>query len=593
MARSLTLTMALLAGCAPSVEDGLAGHTDGSTAMADKPIVSLDVSPAMAALTTTGTAVTQPFVATAHYADGTTGDVTGSCAWSVSDPAMGAVDGTGHYVSPADHGGQADVVAATGGATGKAKLTLKWVATRVSQDDGSTAPADSSQKFGGATTAPLAPSVLYPLDGALVPQNLGELEVQWQRAAGTDLFEVALTAPYLDLRIYTNAALGRASLLAKEWASVAASALGDTVTITVRAVAGAAPGGVGASNTVKLGIGRDAVQGGIYYWASTAAGGSVEGIQRHAFGDTTGNATPFYTETDGNARYGGSNHCVACHALSRDGKKFAITYDGGGGPAAILDVATKVAMTPQTGLFWNFATFNPDGTKLLTAQAGQLKILDAAAAPGTLLSTVNIAPATYATHPDWSADGKQIAYVTPSAPLEDWHFDGGSIVVSTDAGGGVFGGPRVLVAAQGGENNYYPSFSPDGKWVLFNRSKGDAYDDPDAETYVASTDGAIAPIKLAAADGTGDHTNSWPRWSPFVQHGGPHGDLFYFTFSSKRDYGVEIAGKNQPQIWMAAFDPSTAQAGGDPSSAPFWLPFQDPATNNHIAQWTETIVAVQ
>jgi hypothetical protein len=45
----------------------------------------------------------------------------------------------------------------------------------------------------------------------------------------------------------------------------------------------------------------------------------------------------------------------------------------------------------------------------------------------------------------------------------------------------------------------------------------------------------------------------------------------------------------QPQIWMAAVDVSTAVAdvAKDPSRPGFWLPFQDITTHNHTPQWTQ------
>ena len=42
---------------------------------------------------------------------------------------------------------------------------------------------------------------------------------------------------------------------------------------------------------------------------------------------------------------------------------------------------------------------------------------------------------------------------------------------------------------------------------------------------------------------------------------------------------------------MAAFD-AKAAAAGDPSFVPFWMPYQDVNTHNHIAQWTTQIVGI-
>jgi hypothetical protein len=77
------------------------------------------------------------------------------------------------------------------------------------------------------------------------------------------------------------------------------------------------------------------------------------------------------------------------------------------------------------------------------------------------------------------------------------------------------------------------------------------------------------------------------------------GTILWLTFSSTRDYGTRLVnsvrdpkGRN-PQIWMAAIDPAKLAAGLDPSYPAFRLPFQDLATNNHIAQWTEKAVALE
>jgi hypothetical protein len=137
-----------------------------------------------------------------------------------------------------------------------------------------------------------------------------------------------------------------------------------------------------------------------------------------------------------------------------------------------------------------------------------------------------------------------------------------------------------------GTNNYYPTFSPDGAWVLFNRSMSnhDSYDSPDAQVWVIAKGGG-APIALARARAGGD---SWPKWTPDVQKYRGR-SLMWFTFSSRRAYGVRLGAGVRAQIWMAAFDPAAAEKGGDGSFPAFWLPFQDMQSGNHIAQWVTTV----
>jgi hypothetical protein len=275
--------------------------------------------------------------------------------------------------------------------------------------------------------------------------------------------------------------------------------------------------------------------------------------------------------------------------LSRDGTKMAITYDGGNGAATLVDVATQA---PQpTANAWNFGTFTPDGAQFLSVSGGTLVVRNYS--DQGIIATM---PASgWVTHPDLSADGTQLAYVHPNpAPGADWTFTGGQIFTRTyDAATHTFGPEQQLVADS--NNNYYPSFSPDGKWILFNRStSGDAYNNGNATLWVIKADGSAPAIELAKSNAALGLTNSWGRWAPFAQTVGTNSEkMYWITVSSKRNFGVRLVGVGRPQIWMTPFFPDHAAAAQDPSSAAFRLPFQNIESNNHIAQWTEQVVATQ
>ncbi|MCU1281546.1 MAG: tolB protein precursor [bacterium] len=585
--------VAAVAGCGPDTRTG--NHPDGGGGSGGGALTSIDITPATASVVVNGGSATaaQKFVATGHFTDGHTADVSSTIGWSISDPGLGSVT-SGAFAGVARRGGTAVVHAGDASVQGAATLTVKYVDTRVSTDDGSTAPAGSPGLFNGTDDPTLAPPLAYPLDGAHVPHNLGLLEVQWKKAAGAaDLFEVAFTSPTIDYRVYTNAsqpAGGRLSITPAEWSAIADANIGQTVAVNVRGVASGQPGKVGSSAAAMLSLGSD-VSGGLYYFAPVSATGQQIGaVVRHSFGDTSGAATQFYAPANG-------TRCVGCHVITRDGTKMAVTYDGGNGGAAIVTVPSLGMLLAETsGDKWNFASYSPDGNRMVASSQGTLKIIDTSggATNGAVLQTLaDASTGHYASHPDWSADGSKIVYVDVGVPNgnSEWQFSQGSLVVVSDLGMGMFGNPQKIVKSTGpGENNYYPSFSPDGKWVLFNRSSAAAYSEKTAQAWVVSVDGAIGPIALGNANSTTPNpTNSWPRWNPFIVHE-PTGDLMYLTFSSTRDYGIELVGANQPQIWMAAFDPAKAAASTDPSSVAFWMPFQDVKSHNHIAQWTATFI---
>jgi WD40 repeat protein len=241
------------------------------------------------------------------------------------------------------------------------------------------------------------------------------------------------------------------------------------------------------------------------------------------------------------------------------------------------------------GLYSSFSAFSPDATRLVTNPAtGVLTLRDGAT--GASLGDIPTG-AGRAAQPDFSPDGQKLVYVGYAGNQPVWELSGGSLEV-LDAAGGGFGAPTTVVAAQGSENNYYPQFSPDGDWILFNRvPSGSSYNNPAAEIWVVRADGSQPPVPLDAANQSAGLTNSWPRWAPVVQdYQGGH--LLWLTVSSQRAYGLELAAGTRPQLWMMGFDPARAAAGMDPSWPAFWLPFQDLSSDNHIAQWTTQIVTV-
>jgi dipeptidyl aminopeptidase/acylaminoacyl peptidase len=209
-------------------------------------------------------------------------------------------------------------------------------------------------------------------------------------------------------------------------------------------------------------------------------------------------------------------------------------------------------------------------------------------------------------HPELSPDGTQLAYV--SIPFEgrntDIEFKLGRIYVrSYDQANQTFGSERPLVAD--GQNNFSPSWSPDGAWIAFNKVIADSfnYDDSSSATWAVKADGSQPPIALARANQAAGLTNSSVRWTPFAQTLGEAKEpMFWLTMSSKRDFGVTLrnTGKAQrgstgkrAQLWMTPFFPARAAQGTDPSVPAFRLPFQNLDSSNHIAQWTERVVIIE
>lgn len=108
------------------------------------------------------------------------------------------------------------------------------------------------------------------------------------------------------------------------------------------------------------------------------------------------------------------------------------------------------------------------------------------------------------------------------------------------------GGPATPLAgaAEPGIAEYYPDFSPDGKFIAFNRApstNGYIYYRPDGEVNVIPTTGG-QPHRLVANDPpacTGEASpgviNSWPKWGPSTESANG-GTYYWVIFSSARAY---------------------------------------------------------
>jgi len=364
------------------------------------------------------------------------------------------------------------------------------------------------------------------------------------------------------------------------------------------------------------------VKGAIYYWTTS----NTSAIVRFDFAGTSATGQPFVT---GNGKDGDPDACIGCHAVSRDGAK--MIAERGWSFASelfIYDVKTKtpIASPATTQRSW-FESWNADGSQyvgvcgagtpsgcsnpnllLIDGTTGVLsKVIDVGARSGT--DPVD--------HPDWSPDGNAIAYMRPgSAPSTLQTPTNGAIEMVTTTNGTTWSGATVVVPRVAGKNHYYPAFSPDNAFIMYDESTCpsgknsdrtcDADSDPSARLFIVKAVANGTSIALARANAGGkqdgsttDLTNSFPKWSPF-SYANKGGRLFWLTFSSTRNYGlrpppIPFDTNHNPKgslVWMVAIDPDAAQNGTDPSYPAFALPFQDTQTSNHIAQWTRTAIII-
>ncbi|HET9621334.1 MAG TPA: hypothetical protein VFP84_08215 [Kofleriaceae bacterium] len=562
-----------------------------------------------------GGQVTQPYHVLGYHGS-TKIDITTECELSVSDPTFGTF--TNGTITISAHGGTSEIDALCGEVQATpGQLTVNLSGSIVDPS----APPDAGTKFGGATLNPdpaKAPVVEYPIDGAVSPRNIPPIEVQW-KAAGNDLFHVALTSSHGAIDVYT--ANVQQTLAAKDWAAVAGTAAGETLKITVEGMVAADPTQKYATGATNLTMSVDNVdQTAIYYWASSAGS-----IMNQVFGDPS---PP--KEVKGG--------CTSCHTVSRTGSRIGysrcvgsdcqyigfLKYDG------VNQVWNEVINADNKTLPGSYTAFAPLGkpftsddkaVALATMNDGTLKLLDPDTG-GEVASNIAVAahdaggqPTRKAMMADWSSDGNTIAFVQADS-TNGVDLSGGKIATMTYdfvAGKHQFGEPHQLVPSSITLSNgtytnfFFPTFSPDNALIAFNAARlgwrnlsAGQGATPGQRLMITDVNGKWVQDLTALNGGMVDGNVTWAHWAPAAST-----DYYWIVFSSERDYGHEVTRTHTnskcvqngvlqcKQIWIAAIakdkvaaalaDPAAAI---DPSRPPMWLPGQDPNTDNISPYWS-------
>lgn len=572
---SLLIAFAALAGCA---DTGRAQTGDGGVG------ASLTIDPPTATLT-----VRNGAPQTAQFTALRDGKPAAGARWSIDLTSLGTLDDSGKLTASGLLAGEGTVTARLDNATGTAKVTVRVEVETL----GAGVPADApTTLFAPSPTSGTAdaPTIVYPLEGALMPSTVKAPDLQWEGGAAGDLYRVVAQG---GLATVTSYLLHDGGSFKYDWKADAAtwdvlkrSAGSAPITwIVDRVTPGQAA--VYRSAARRASIVLADVAGAIYYW--DLSDGKILRITPAGREITIPNPPPRPADP------GKGSRCVACHTVSRNGRWMATALWGGGDYGTIFDLAADLTPDPAPTVVGTdkyktlFSTFNPDATRLLVNVETRLFLLDAKT--GAELPTLGTPlPADKAAHPTWSPDGSTIAYIANHDGGWAVDFTKGDLAVLPVTGADTFG-PTAILRPADGMANTWPSFSPDSNWIAFGRGTNSRGRNTIEGVGVVQYPGSLwmiprtggTPVELVAANGGAGKMDSYlPNFSPFDQ-----GGYFWLTFYSTRDYGNAQAGtkgKARRQLWVTAVK-NAPVAGQDPSSVPFWLPDQSVDTENMSGYW--------
>jgi hypothetical protein len=556
-------------------------------------LASVALSPATSTIESVdGAPAMQKYKLIATRTDGSTMDLTGDSgiAWSATSPQIGKIAG-GTFTANGTTGGKLIVKATYKGKTATADLTVRLkISTDTVGVDGPT-----KDKLRTATTADATVKWAYPYDDTVFPRGLLAPLLMWNGSSAGDTYRIALSSDTVDWETFADVGPpSRFTIPAAIWTKFTESTAG-AATLTV-----ARSSGGKITLVTKLGwsIAPESMRGTIYYWSNRQ--GRVLRIKPGATSpdDFSASVLPATAKDSAGATY---TCTMTCHAVSADGSTIVSGGDVFGGSYDLLanKVRHDVGGDPGTSRrTWNTPALTPDGKYIVlnketfggpAAASGLFRTSDGTHVDASGLDGIS----TW--HPSFTPDGSHLVWADYTAGMPTSALMGLPFDTKTSK---ALAGASKLVAASSVPAMpviAYPSGSPDGKWVVYQRATGgashDTYDtrghcgssgcvyDNRGDLYIASTSGG-SELLLAKANGTGypfaagdrdKQLNFEPTFAPIAA-----GGYFWLVFTTRRTYGnLQTADLPEvKQLWVVAIEQSPAP-GKDPSHAAFWLPGQE------------------
>jgi tetratricopeptide (TPR) repeat protein len=294
--------------------------------------------------------------------------------------------------------------------------------------------------------------------------------------------------------------------------------------------------------------------------------------------------------------------CGNCHSFSRNGEYLAmdVDYANDKGSYVITRTGPQMRLATSDIITWDdfrredgqltlglLSQISPDGRYVLSTVKdlsifmampdlafsqlffpflGIIAVYDRQAKQFSSLPGADD-PALVQSNPTWSPDGQWIVFARARAVrIKNVRYPG-RILLSGQEGeeflrqtkayqydlyrvpfnGGKGGTAQPLPgASRNGRSNYFPKYSPDGRWIVFCQAANYMLLQPDSELFIIPAEGGEAR-RLACNLG---RMNSWHSWSP---------DGRWLVFSSKEhsDYTqlylarINEKGEASPPVWLA------------------------------------------
>ena len=450
-----------------------------------------------------------------------------------------------------------------------------------------------------ANNPPGGLSLQYPFDEAVFPPEIIAPTFRWEDSIGeSDTWLVHIEFPDGDETISVECQTQQWTPSEDQWATIQRRSLSSRAEVTVLGVRRARQSRIAASARISISTSPDEVGAPIFYREVILpfrdAVNDPSQI-RWRFGDVSSRQPPTVVLKN-------LPVCGNCHSFSADGKLLGmdVDYASDKGSYAILPVGREMVLEPDKIITWSdyrredgeitlglLSQVSPDGKYVAsTVKDDSVFLPTPDLAFSQLFFPIKGILAIYSrddetfealpgaddpqyvqSNPAWSPDGKWIVFARSKAhrtgkkgrisreeckefteKREAFLFDLYRVPFNEGNGGPA----EPLTGASGnGMSNYFPRYSPDGKWIVFCKAKSYMLLQPDSELYIIPSSGGEARRLRCNTS----RMNSWHSWSPngkwmvfSSKPFSPYTQLFLTHFDE--------AGNSSPAVLLANFTES-------------------------------------